>query len=672
MKLDDLKITRPEPVIWVRRLVIYAALNQPPIQDVVLHRGLNIVWSRDFAEEEETDAPVGHGAGKSTFCRLLRFCLGDTTFGTSEQQKRIQEHFRDGYVGAEVIVEAQTWSVLRPFNRRKRDVARAIDSLQALIDDLPEEKTFSGYLEALDEAVCQPLASREVPGEAEPLSWRHILAWCARDQHERYRDFLTWRSGESGSDMSCVPSTKEGRSLLIRTILGLTGDNEAEIRRDIDRIDCELKDTEAKMSSRKQELAFWRKEHDRRLHELLKLTKAPEVQDSGLFVENLKKEVASRSEAWKSQIQDIEGEIHELDPQIAMHAGQIYNLERDLKYNEANLNGKQGTDRGLNSDLEEKRNRYEKLREQASRPTESCYHLPTQPLATCQLIQDHLANAPKEMATDSHRIEKHEALTEDEKQILRDRIRDIKSLLQGHREKRDQMLDTRRKLERDGTRIQAQFDSAQEHLNRWLELSKSLDDASQDADLADLAEEQSRLEDEKKQARLQLKEAEGQSDQTLRELENIFCGVVSSCLGKHFKAQIAFRDQQLTFDAFSKHSTGGEAIPSFVVFAADIACVLAGSTGIGVHPGIIIQDSPRVADMSSRLYGPYLRTLASFAEKFQGCFQCILTTSTEPPEQLRGKEYVVLELDIAKEEDLLLRKQLGLTEEQQSLFAEST
>ena len=108
---------RTGPKLWVRRLVIWREPNDK-IRDVSLQPGLNIIWSPD---SESRDAPIGHGSGKTTFCRLLRFCLGEDSFAPDELRHRIGEKFPKGYVGAEILLEGEVWLVLRSLGDRRRD-----------------------------------------------------------------------------------------------------------------------------------------------------------------------------------------------------------------------------------------------------------------------------------------------------------------------------------------------------------------------------------------------------------------------------------------------------------------------------------------------------------------------------------------------------------------------
>src|SRR5437588_287767 len=84
---------RRAPSLWVRRLAIWKD-PENLLRDVRLRRGLNIVWSPDPADRREDSsrevdarvpAVLGHGSGKTLFCRLLRYCLGEPSFAASDQ-----------------------------------------------------------------------------------------------------------------------------------------------------------------------------------------------------------------------------------------------------------------------------------------------------------------------------------------------------------------------------------------------------------------------------------------------------------------------------------------------------------------------------------------------------------------------------------------------------------
>ncbi len=97
----QLDIQRPEPLVWISRLLIVDSTEPlEVVQSISLHRGLNVVWSTD-TDRGDGEVPVmtGHGAGKTTFCRLLRYCLGEPSFGQKLLVQRIRSEFPKGMVG---------------------------------------------------------------------------------------------------------------------------------------------------------------------------------------------------------------------------------------------------------------------------------------------------------------------------------------------------------------------------------------------------------------------------------------------------------------------------------------------------------------------------------------------------------------------------------------------
>ena len=97
---------RREPRLWVRRL---ALLEDPKNlkRDIPLKPGLNIVWTPDMSSSGQS--ALAHGSGKTTFCRLLRACLGEPDFATDSQRTRLMAKLPNGLVAAEVIVDEKVF-----------------------------------------------------------------------------------------------------------------------------------------------------------------------------------------------------------------------------------------------------------------------------------------------------------------------------------------------------------------------------------------------------------------------------------------------------------------------------------------------------------------------------------------------------------------------------------
>ncbi len=96
---------------------------------------------------------------------------------------------------------------------------------------------------------------------------------------------------------------------------------------------------------------------------------------------------------------------------------------------------------------------------------------------------------------------------------------------------------------------------------------------------------------------------------------------------------------------------------SATVLGFDIACLIASISGIGYLPRLLIHDSPREADMEEPMYHALFRLVAELEASSEGreaSFQYIVTTTTQPPEELACMPFLRLKLDARRVEDLLL------------------
>jgi hypothetical protein len=108
---------------------------------------------------------------------------------------------------------------------------------------------------------------------------------------------------------------------------------------------------------------------------------------------------------------------------------------------------------------------------------------------------------------------------------------------------------------------------------------------------------------------------------------------------------------------------GGEAYQVLEVLLGDITSLLdAGISTSSQHPGFVVHDCPREADMSERLYREFLLMVAEAEHQLGGegfvPFQYIVTTTSPPPEPLRAAPFLVLELRPGIEDGLLFKRRL--------------
>ena len=70
---------------------------------------------------------------------------------------------------------------------------------------------------ALEQFSIGRLAARSLPGTNQPLEWRHLLAWCIREQRTRFDGFYHWREGEGLG----FKRSRRDPPLLVGSVLGL-------------------------------------------------------------------------------------------------------------------------------------------------------------------------------------------------------------------------------------------------------------------------------------------------------------------------------------------------------------------------------------------------------------------------------------------------------------------
>lgn len=183
------KAVATEPRVWISRFVIFESIAVSPpkaIRDVSLDRGLNIIWAREDEGESPERGIYGHSAGKTTFCRLLRYLLGEASFGNQRTMRLIRQKFPEGYVAAEIHIAGAKWAVRRPIGKGQKSYIRKDSTIEQLLTEKATSVTQAEYTEALGfEGLVKGLPATTIIRSKEEIQWGHILSWCSRDQETR-------------------------------------------------------------------------------------------------------------------------------------------------------------------------------------------------------------------------------------------------------------------------------------------------------------------------------------------------------------------------------------------------------------------------------------------------------------------------------------------------------
>jgi len=107
---------------------------------------------------------------------------------------------------------------------------------------------------------------------------------------------------------------------------------------------------------------------------------------------------------------------------------------------------------------------------------------------------------------------------------------------------------------------------------------------------------------------------------------------------------------------------GGEAFHALEVILGDLSAALFATRQPIIHPGFIIHDSPREADMGDNLYKGYFSMLIALGQAMRkkSCYpiQYIVATTTMPVSKEGEEAFISHCLDAKSESGLLFKKRL--------------
>lgn len=235
--LQELKpsVAAREPKLWVEYLEVHKDFptgDMTRLRRIRLRRGLNILWAT--ASHDRRGRLGGHGAGKTTFCRLLRYAIGDTKPGNRQFREAFRAQFPKGWVIADVWLAGERWLVARPLGEMGQHPFTIKGA--TILEPIPEERSaYRVFEEAVDAAILGAVSERKLSGSGKQLTWPTVLPWLTRDQEAHYSSLIEWRASESDSDSEAPPSAAD-RANLLRIMLGLVDSNEQQRLRDREKL----------------------------------------------------------------------------------------------------------------------------------------------------------------------------------------------------------------------------------------------------------------------------------------------------------------------------------------------------------------------------------------------------------------------------------------------------
>lgn len=636
---------RNEPRLWVRRLVIWKKPDEI-IRDISLKPGLNIVWSPDpeQAADNNDDQPIGHGSGKTTFCRLLRHCLGEDSFAPEGQRNAIWTHFAEGMVGAEIMLDGRKWVAVRALGNRKKDIVIEDGDFAAAINPDAEATGMAPLRTAITTAIIGDAARLMPPSIDENQAWEAALAWLTRDQECRFSKFLDWRSADSKSYSPVQGRSADDMLAIVRSLIGAltaeeleTKDREKGEEQNLARSQAELSRLEWQCERTRRELAeFFGQDY----------TAGSDLDAAGL------KEAANNNYA----------------KILKLPAGSnVTDLEQTRKKRDEereNLNKLQAELSDAAIRIEEKNDSLRKLR---SVRLEAFTRLNNEGKPICQIclvpIDTVLAEGcnikvssaecnPEEVRKRYEGIQKD---IEEDERIVKE-LEAKKPILNQNIALSKQRLQP---LENAVSRLEADL----------LTRSKNIRNAERVVDNADRYErlilEKARMQKQVDTATSNLKtirdtlgEHRANVAEIIRNLSGRFDAILKELIaGARGEVRLDGNGLSLKVELGGERSTA--AIESLKVVAFDLAVLTLSMEGKTFLPAFLLHDSPREADLGKSIYNR-LFTMPGKLEKLGSApvFQYIITSTTAPPEEFQADEWLKLKINGSPAEERLLKTNL--------------
>lgn len=642
---------RTQPRLWVETMWLVES-REPLVltRTIDLHSGLNIVWAKESASNGASGlASAGHGVGKTSLCLLLRYVLGDDAPAIATLRSKAAGSFPKGGVAAKVHVDGTVWLVYRPYGLYSHSLAAPCEALdQLLLGTVPSD--FEGYGRALDQFSIGRLAARSLPGTNQALEWRHLLAWCIREQRTRFDGFYHWREGEGLG----FKRPKRDPPLLVGSVLGLVDQELDRLMRDIEANQKQVEQCKERIPELARAPAFALAHADRQLR-----LRVRAKEDEPVFATTVGESVESRVQAALQAAEQDEGrwerEVAQAEEALATEHVRLRELTkaRDLAKLDADIS------RSL---VDAKKDDFERLTQVRHRlaglegrcdPGNIEFH-------ACEHVQKNKSSVSMSWFQDGRRAEADAAVFAARHQADKGVLDRAEKALS----EQEQVVSTKKAdLRRLRVRI-ATSESVRELLKQsWDEFQVKHTQRARGGDTAELVDAQRQLQQlEEALDSLRTAELRRRSQQSSRvdAIKALTAAVSTRLLGAAGHARFVPGHEVRPFEV----ARGGEAYQVLEVLLGDIVCLLDSAlSDASNHPGFLVHDCPREADMSERLYREFFLSAAEAAEQLgegdAAPFQLIVTTTSAPPDELTGAPHVVLELAPGADEALLFKRQLA-------------
>lgn len=655
----------PEPLFWVRELRLLSKWvdgESEEIRRVRLRKGLNVVWSSPTPVAADADQRIsGHASGKSTFCRMLRYVLGEERIGTEEFRNAATHAFPNGWVVAEIRLDGETWCVARPLTMWT--ASKGLTLRGVLLDDFLSGKyklgAYTDFVTAMEKAAKKIVPYNTLPDGSRIGIW-HYFPWFTRDQEVQFSRLNVWRVVDS-------PTLKQDqKSFIMRSIYNPMAKDELDLIREYERLTGVIEDAQEALSG----FTWTCKENLEWIENLQELSGIDMKND--LAVDAIVAQLANERNSLSELPEQMSNELETLQSEYSA-------AERDYEESEYVQHRRVcilNTEIATLNDLEHSANialtpKEEEPPESQVRAAARLYPgrrycavpLDWALMSGCKEAQKYAEGKKRReeecKAANAIVREQAEITLNDQRQ----KVRDIKSLIDNGRKDVEQarvkFLEAKQKYLELKTELERKLAARRDVITKSLTAIDRYRDGARK-----LAETSAQIES----ARNKRKEIAGslsalrKSGSASAGIRDYFFQVAKYVFGNMVIGEvIEDKDAIYTRCIYKDAPCQSAAIDAALNVVFDLTVLVMAIQGRSTHPRFLVHDGPRVADISPAIYHRYFE----FAEDLERRandepnFQYIITTTEPPPERFKKEPYLCLELDASKPQSRLLKCDLN-------------
>lgn len=632
---------RVGPRLWVRRLAIFKD-RQTLIRDVRLKPGLNIIWTPDMSSSGRN--ALAHGSGKTTFCRLLRACLGEQGYATESQRSRIMARLPHGMFAAEILIDGVCWVTIRPLGLPGGEFVAQADMIEDAIARGRREGDQGSIDPVIFDSFFSTLTGATPPEISREQVWDVLRAWLTRDQECRLADILAWRSSQTQTRSRAQMLGETAKLTMVRLALrALDAEERAAAARERELV-ATVEDERRRHAYQQQRYADGLKALRLALGASDEIGFEDTIDQKGLVL----LAEAALAEAMRTAVPK--------PPDV----GTIFARQKALNAERETLTTKQ---QQLDNDARFKRGEAERYRSEANLGEIDITQGRIRVCPVCRVSIDEIkANgcgislepcdlaALKSAIADKQKkaanLDAEAGRTEQESKLIGAQLQQLEPKLLA--------LEAEVKAADDATSAaQAVTKEIQDRIYR---ARRTLDDVRALREGAINKKPAPSGTVALDAVRAQLDAGRSRARGAIGTLEERYKGIMAAWLPAGIASAIKLNGQGLKVDAefAGRGEVSTAALDSLKIVAFDLAALHMAIEEQAELPAFLIHDSPREADLDGQLYAGLFKLVHQWeAAAGAPCFQYIVTTTTAPPPELRSDEHVRLRMSSTPAEQRL-------------------